>query len=72
MGRERPLDVCFVPFGLSMHRREGVDPSRFRDSVAELADLGVTWLTLSLPGDTRAAYCASVERFGNEVLAALD
>ncbi len=71
VGRERPLDICFVPFGLSMHRREGVDPTRFRDSVAELADLGVTWLTLSLPGDTRAAFCAAVRRFGDDILAAL-
>ena len=72
VGREGPLDICFVPFGLSMHRREGVDPARFRDSVAELAELGVTWLTLALPGDTRDAFCAAVRRFGDEVLAALD
>jgi len=71
VGRERPLDVCFVPFGLSMHRRDGVDPVRFRDSVEELAALGVTWLTLALPGDTRAAFCDAVRRFGDEVLASL-
>lgn len=70
IGRSAPLDICFVPFGLSMHRREGVDPVRFRDVVAEYADLGVTWLPLGLPGDTRAEWCEAVRRFGDTVLVA--
>jgi alkanesulfonate monooxygenase SsuD/methylene tetrahydromethanopterin reductase-like flavin-dependent oxidoreductase (luciferase family) len=68
VGRSAPLDICFVPFGLAMHQRRGVDPDRFRDTVAELEALGVTWLTLGLPGDTRAEFCDAVRRFGDEVL----
>ena len=49
----------------------GVDPDRFRDTVAELEALGVTWLTLGLPGDTRAEFCDAVRRFGDEVLLTL-
>lgn len=71
VGRSAPLDICFVPFGLAMHARQGVDPLRFRDTVAELAALGVTWLTLGLPGDTRREFCDAVRRFGDDVLAAL-
>jgi probable F420-dependent oxidoreductase len=69
IGRRAPFDICFVPFGLQMHRRSGVDPARFRDSVAELEALGVSWLTLALPGGTRAEFCDAVRRFGDEVLA---
>ena len=71
IGRTTPLDVCFVPFGLAMHRREGVDPERLRETIAQLESLGVTWLTLALPGRTRAELLASIERFGSEVLAQL-
>jgi len=68
IGRTKPLDVCFVPFGLDMGSREGVDPLRFLDTASELAALGVTWLTLVLPCESRAHYCESVSRFGEEVL----
>jgi probable F420-dependent oxidoreductase len=70
IGRSAPLDICFVPFGVPLHRRGGVDPLRFREAVAELAALGVSWLSLGLPGDTRAEFCDAVRRFGDEVLQA--
>jgi probable F420-dependent oxidoreductase len=69
VGREAPLDICFVPFGLSMQRPEGVDALRFRETVARYAEMGITWLSLALPGDTRTGFCAAVRRFGDEVLA---
>lgn len=65
VGRETPLEVCFVPFGLSMHRPERIDAQRFRDTVAELAALGVGWLSFSLPGKTRAAFGENVRRVGD-------
>jgi probable F420-dependent oxidoreductase len=71
IGRQAPLDICFVPFGLSMHRPERVDPERFRSTVEQLAALGVTWLTLALPGENRAGFCHTLQRFGEEVLAPL-
>jgi probable F420-dependent oxidoreductase len=71
VGREKPLDVCFVPFGLGMHRPEPVDPASFRETVASLESMGVTWLTLVLPGGTRAAFCERVQHLGEEVLAPL-
>ena len=71
VGRDEPLDICFVPFGLSMARPERIEPERFRETVHTLSELGVTWLSLSVPGDTRAAWCETVRRFGDEVLAPL-
>ena len=71
VGRTAPLDICFVPFGLSMHRPERIDAGRFHETVERLAQLGVTWLTLALPGDDLAAFCDTVARFGEDVLGPL-
>lgn len=64
VGRERPLDVCFVPFGLSMKSAEDLDPARFAGRMAELEAIGVTWVTLTLPCRTRADFCDRVAAFG--------
>jgi len=71
VGREAPLDIAFIPFGLTMHRPETIDPERFRQTVAELAALGVSWLTLSLPGKSRAELVDRVRQFGDAVLTPL-
>ena len=55
VGRTEPLTVCFVPFALADYHQ---DPDRglaaLFDEVAELEDLGVDWVALSVPGLTRA------------------
>ena len=38
-------------------------------SIDELAEIGVTWLTVGPPRGDRAAYCDWARRFGDEVLA---
>ena len=38
------------------------------DSIGELAELGVTYLTVNLPGDTRPAFLDHVAAFGEAVL----
>ena len=67
IGRTAPLTVCFIPEGLSMGGGP-VDEGRVVASIAELAALGVDWVTVALPGDTRAAQLAAIERFGSAVL----
>ena len=66
--RSAPLDICFVPFGLSMRHGQPVDPQRFRETVERMAGLGVTWLSLALPARTRAEFCDAAQRFGEDVL----
>ena len=68
IGRKRPLDVSFVPFGLSMHAPDAIDPSRFAENIDALGTRGVTWVTMSLPATTRAEYCDAVAKFGEELL----
>jgi len=41
-------------------------------SIHALAEVGVDWVAVALPGDTRDAQLAAIERFGSTVLAAVD
>lgn len=71
IGRSKPLDIAFIPFGMRMNSPEPVDPVQFAEKVDELAELGVTWLTVAPPLGTRAEYCDWARRFGDDVLAKL-
>jgi alkanesulfonate monooxygenase SsuD/methylene tetrahydromethanopterin reductase-like flavin-dependent oxidoreductase (luciferase family) len=70
VGRTGPLTVCFIPEGLSMGDRP-VDTSRVVASIVELAAVGVDWVSVALPGDTRSAQRAAIDGFAETVLAAL-
>lgn len=69
VGRKAPLDICFVPFGRRMDSHESFEPDSFLDHASELAAMGVTWLLVALPGDTRSALCESIVSFGETVIA---
>ena len=71
MGRNEKLDVNFVPFGLRMNPTSTPDPDAFCEQVVRLAEIGVTWLSVGLPCPSRAGYCESAARFGEEIIAAL-
>jgi probable F420-dependent oxidoreductase len=70
-GRATPLDVVFMPTGLDMFTRAAPDHARVVDELHALADIGVTWATVTLPGEARTALLAEVEQFGAKVLARL-
>lgn len=70
VGRTRPLEVCFVPFGLNMNRQDELEPEAFRARIAELEAIGVTWVTLTLPCRTRAEFCERVDAFGRRLIGA--
>lgn len=67
VGRTTPLTVCFIPEGLSMGARP-VDEARVIASIRELEAIGVGWVSVALPGDTRTAQLAAIEAFGRSVL----
>ena len=53
--RTEPLSICFVPFSLGGYLANpaaGLAP--LLDEVAQLSELGVDWLALMVPGDTRS------------------
>src|SRR5204863_442741 len=70
-GRTEPVDIAFMPSGLDMFARAAPDPAKVRDDVAELAALGVTWATVTLPGQTRADLLRAIDGFGADVISAL-
>lgn len=70
-GRRESLDVNFVPFGHGMGSRRRIEPAPFREQVEELESIGVTWLSLGLPGASRAACLDELARIGAEVIAPL-
>jgi probable F420-dependent oxidoreductase len=70
-GRTDPLDVVFMPSGLDMFARAAPPPGQVVDELAALAEVGVTWATVTLPGETRADLLRSVEAFGAGVIARL-
>jgi probable F420-dependent oxidoreductase len=69
-GRRDTIDVNFVPFGYGMNTQKPLDSTAFNEQVRELEAVGVTWLSLGLPGESRAEYLDSLGRFGREVIAA--
>jgi len=72
IGRSAPLDVGFMPSGLELFGRDQAAAcARVRESCAQLAELGVNWLTVSLPARDRAEFVAGVTAFGEGVIAPL-
>lgn len=70
VGREAPVDVCFVPFFLDdVWRGEPGGPDRVRDSLTELASEGVGWVTIPLPARSRREFLDRVGAFGLQVIA---
>lgn len=67
-GRHEPLDICFVPFGLSLLDRQQPDFGAIASSVPELRALGVTWLSLAFQADSRREFLDKLERFASQVL----
>lgn len=71
-GRSAPIDIAFMPAGLDMFNRSTPEPGRVLDELHALTDLGVTWATVTLPGDTRREVLEEIQRFGAEVIARSD
>lgn len=69
VGRTAPLTVCFVPDGLSMVGGP-MDEERVAASISELAALGVEWVAVALPGETRDEQAAAIERVAATVRSA--
>lgn len=71
-GRDpQAIDVAFMPAGLDMFNRASPDPQQVLDEIHALADAGVTWATVTLPGKARADLLREVDRFGADVISAM-
>jgi probable F420-dependent oxidoreductase len=68
-GRDRKeIDVCVQAFGCTPPGREGFDPQQHLDTLGTLADLGVTWTSTSVPGDTLDQALEALEQYATTVI----
>ena len=72
VGRTAPLEIVFMPMGLDMFSKAGIDADAVVASVRELAEVGVTYLTMELPGSTLAEFVANIDDFSRDVLPLID
>lgn len=70
-GREVPPEVIFTPIGYDMFGNGFPEADQFSQDIAAHAAIGVSALTIMLPGSTRAEWIESVQWLGSEVIAAL-
>jgi probable F420-dependent oxidoreductase len=68
VGRSAPLEVVFMPTGLDMTPAARLDAAAVLGEIAALASAGVTYVVVSLPGETRRHFLENVERFGDQVV----
>jgi probable F420-dependent oxidoreductase len=66
-GREAPLDVNFVPFGLQMNTQRVPSTAELEDQFRALEAAGVTWVSVGFPTPSRAAYQEALESFATDI-----
>ncbi len=69
VGRTDPLQIWFTPWGLSGFDRSQWDPAELRDELAGLANLGVSGITVTLPGTTADEFIAALDTFAEHIIA---
>ncbi|MHB8450452.1 MAG: LLM class F420-dependent oxidoreductase [Mycobacteriales bacterium] len=68
VGRDRPLEVAFMPAGLNLFAGAAIDPAVVLAEVTALVAVGVSYLLVNLPAGSRRELLDAIERFGAEVL----
>ncbi len=68
-GRDVPPDVIFTPIGYDLFSGSFPDAAQFVDDIAAYSAIGVSALTINLPGSSRAQWIESVDWLGRDVIA---
>ena len=68
-GRNDVPEVIFTPIGVDMFRGELPSAQAFVDDMGALAAIGVSTVTVNLPGATRAEWIDNMAWLGAEVIA---
>lgn len=68
VGRTEPVDVTFMPRGLSMFSGGALDADAIVEDLAEQTDAGVTGVTVALPAGTRSEFLEQAAAFGELVI----
>ena len=65
------VDITFSCAEGGVPGHDGFDAGAYLDGVARLAELGVTWIQVQVPGDTLAHAIEAIEQFGEQVISKL-
>jgi probable F420-dependent oxidoreductase len=68
IGRDKPIDICMVPFGLDMYAEQRPSTEQIIGQFESLQTLGVSAVNIALPGDTLTAFLDNISAFGETVL----
>lgn len=69
-GRDRTvIDVAVQALGCAPPGQEAFDPQRHLDTLGTLADLGVTWTSTNVPGDSLGHALEALEHYAKTVIA---
>jgi probable F420-dependent oxidoreductase len=69
--RSRPLDICMIPFGLGMHSGMNWNAEAVLEQCQQLQALGVSWINISLPCDSKNQYFEASSWFAEEIISAM-
>ena len=68
IGRTAALEICMVPFILGLTRDSRPQSSALTEELNALAEIGVGWVSVSLPCRDRQEYIANAQWFSEEVM----
>jgi alkanesulfonate monooxygenase SsuD/methylene tetrahydromethanopterin reductase-like flavin-dependent oxidoreductase (luciferase family) len=71
VGRTDPFEVVFMPLGLDMFTNAPADPPAVVAGIELLAAAGVTYVAMTVPGETRDQMLANFARFRDDVVPAV-
>jgi len=66
--RIKPLDICMIPFGMDMRSDMNWNSSSLVEQIRQMRELGVTWINVTLPSDSKQLYFDAVSWFDEEVI----
>ncbi len=68
VGRTAPVEICFMPVAGGSIGTPGFDAAALLAHVAEQAQLGVTQLSVAVPGETRAEFLRHLEDYAKRIV----
>jgi probable F420-dependent oxidoreductase len=69
-GRDRAeIDICIQALGAAPPGEDGFDAQQHLDTLGELAELGTTWTSTSVPGDSLDHALESLEQYAEGIIA---
>ena len=63
------IDICFSNLAGGRVGYHDFEPAAYLDGLAQLAEVGVSWVQVALPGDSLAHAIEAIEHFGEAVIA---